>query len=115
MKAETIYVVDRVVLKPGCGREFVEAYSRDYAPTARARGMTLDRILLSPPMWFDDESNTMTALWMVQGQAEWWKSAIKGRHDPAHAAWWAGMAHLIQERSRSMAASIDDVDRLCNV
>ncbi|ANY22214.1 hypothetical protein [Gordonia terrae] len=115
MTGQTIYIVDRVVVNPGCAREFVEAYTRDYAPTARDRGMKLDRILLSPPVWFEDEANTVTATWTVDGQSQWWATAIKGRHDPAHAEWWTRVDHLIENRSRSMAAAVEDVEGLCNV
>lgn len=115
MTGQTIYVVDLVVLKSGCAKKFIEAYNREYAPTARERGMTLDRVLVSPPIWFDDESNTVTALWTLHGQEEWWKAAVKGRHDPEPAAWWTKMDSMILERSRSMAASADDVDGLNDV
>lgn len=115
MTGQIIYVVDRVVLQPGYAKDFVEAYGREYAPTARDRGMTLDRILVSPPIWFEDESNTVTVLWTLPGQAAWWKAAIEGRHDPGLAAWWTKMAYMIVERSRSMAGTVEDVDGLCDV
>ncbi|ABH00060.1 conserved hypothetical protein (plasmid) [Rhodococcus jostii RHA1] len=115
MTGQLIYVVDQVVLKPGCAKAFVDAYTHEYSPVARDRGMAFDRMLISPPIWFEDETNTVTATWTVHGQAEWWKAAVKGRHDPGPARWWAKMDPMIVERSRSMAASIDDVDGLCDV
>lgn len=50
-----VYVVDRVVTKPGCARRFVDTYLAEYAPGARDRGMTLRDVLVSPPIWFDPE------------------------------------------------------------
>ena len=115
MTGQTIYVVDHVVLKPGYAKAFVEAYTGEYAPTARERGMAFDRILISPPVWFEDETNTITATWTVEGQAAWWQAAVKGRHDPGPADWWAKMGPMIIERTRSMAASVVDVDGMCDV
>lgn len=115
MSSRTIYIVDRVVLTPGSARSFIDAYLSEYAPTARERGMTLDRLLVSPPVWVDGETNTVTATWTVPGPAQWWQAAVRGRHDPGPARWWASKAPLIVERSRSMEAAVDDVHALCDL
>lgn len=115
MSGARIHVVDRVVVEPGRAREFVDAYLQEYAPRARDAGLTLDRVLLSPPVWFEDESNTVTATWTVDGQTQWWQSAIARRFDPGVAQFWEKVAPLVSERSRSMAAGVDDVDGLCRV
>jgi len=115
MADETIYVVDRVVTKPGCARKFVDAYVTEYVPGGRRRGMTLDRILVSPPIWFDDDSNTVTVTWTVDGVGAWWEMTRRGRRDPGLGEWWSKMEELILERSRSMAAEADDVEGLTDV
>ncbi|MBH0120121.1 hypothetical protein ACWDUD_29575 [Rhodococcus sp. NPDC003382] len=115
MADETIYVIDRVVTKPGCARRFVEAYVAEYVPGGRRRGMTLDRILVSPPVWFDDDSNTVTITWTVDGVHSWWEMTRQSRRDPGLGEWWSGMDELIVERSRTMAAHADDVEGLNDV
>jgi hypothetical protein len=110
-----VYVVDRVVTQPGCARKFVDSYLADYAPGARERGMTLRDILVSPPVWFDDQSNTVTITWSLPSAQAWWEMTWKGRPDPRVGQWWAGTAKLIAERSRSVAAAADDVDGLCDL
>ncbi|MGV9709051.1 hypothetical protein ACWDTI_00090 [Gordonia sp. NPDC003424] len=115
MNDRTIYVVDQVVLQPGKGREFIDAYLSEYAPGAVDRGLTLDRVLVSPPVWLDDEPTTVTALWTVAGPAAWWHAAIRGRHDLSTVQWWESVAPLIVRRSRSMAAAAADVEGLCDV
>ena len=62
-----VYVIDAVVTRTGRAREFVDRYLAEYAPGATKRGMTLDRILVSPPIWFADESNTVTVCWELAG------------------------------------------------
>ena len=39
----------------------------------------------------------------------------QGRPDPALGPWWAGVAALIEHRSRSVATTADDVDTLCDI
>ncbi|WP_168706688.1 hypothetical protein [Gordonia paraffinivorans] len=115
MTDRTIFVVDQVALKPGAAREFVAAYLSEYAPAATQRGLTLDRILVTPPVWLDDDTNTVTATWSVPGTRAWWQAAVAARHDPAPSEWWAQMAPMIVERTRTMAADAADVEGLCDV
>ncbi len=115
MSDRTVLVIDQVVLEPGAARGFVAAYVDEYAPAAAARGMTLDRVIVSPPVWLDDGSNTVTATWSVPGPRAWWRSMIAARHDPGPTEWWAKMAPVIVDRSRSMASDVVDVDGLCDV
>ncbi|MFQ6230076.1 hypothetical protein [Nocardia sp. NPDC002869] len=115
MDDRTIYIIDRIVLRPGSARTFIEAYLSAYAPQARERGLTLDRILVSPPAWIDGETNTVTATWTVPGPKSWWAAAVSARHDPEPARWWESMAPMIVERTRSMAGHAEDVEGLCDV
>ncbi|OBK34164.1 hypothetical protein A5659_01655 [Mycobacterium sp. 1165196.3] len=110
-----VFVIDRVVTRPGCARRFVDAYLADYAPGAQARGMTLRDILVSPPIWFDDDANVITATWTLPGARAWWEMTWKGRPDPTLGEWWSRIDELITERSRTCAARADDVDGLCDV
>lgn len=110
-----VFVVDRVVTRPGCAKAFVESYLAEYAPDARRRGMTLRDVLVSPPIWFDDHANTVTITWSLPSPQAWWEMTWQGRPDPALGQWWAGVGPLIDERTRSVAAAADDVDELCDV
>lgn len=110
-----VYVIDRVVTRPGRAREFVERYLAEYAPGAVERGMTLDRLLVSPPIWFADDSNTVTVQWTVAGAQGWWEMTWKGRPDKTLGEWWASMDELVESRERTMAAAAADIDSLCDV
>lgn len=110
-----VYVVDHVVTQPGRAREFVDRYLAEYAPGARERGMTLRDILVSPPVWFTDQPNTVIIRWSLASAQAWWEMTWQGRPDPSLGAWWAEISELVQQRSRSVAAAADDVDELCNV
>ncbi|TQR86589.1 hypothetical protein D8S82_10540 [Mycobacterium hodleri] len=110
-----VYVVDRVITKPGCAKRFVDAYLAEYAPGARQRGMTLCHVLVSPPIWFDDQVNTITVTWSLPSPQAWWEMTWQGRPDPTVAQWWADVGPLIHDRSRGVAATAEDVDGLCDV
>ncbi|KUH81059.1 MULTISPECIES: hypothetical protein [unclassified Mycobacterium] len=110
-----VYVVDRVVTRPGCARRFVDAYLAEYAPGARERGMTLRDILVSPPIWFDDQSNVVTATWTLPCPRAWWEMTWKGRPDPSLGRWWQDVSEMIVERTRNVAAAAEDVDGLGSV
>ena len=110
-----VFVIDRVVTKPGCARTFIDTYLAEYAPGARTRGMTLCDVLVSPPVWLEDESNTVTITWTLPNAQAWWEMTWKGRPDPTLGEWWSRIGELVVERSRSVAATAADVDGLCDV
>lgn len=115
MTGHIIHIVDRVVVEPGHARAFVDAYRTHYVPHGLNLGMVLEGMLLSPPVWFDDESNVVTVTWTVSGSAQWWQTAIERRFDPAVTGFWAKVEPLVVERSRTMAARVEDVEEMCSV
>jgi hypothetical protein len=115
MAEPTIYIVDEVVTKPGQARGFIDRYLAEYAPGAEQRGMTLDRVLVSPPIWFTDQENTVTISWTVPGAGAWWGMTARGRHDASIREFWTAIEELVQSRSRRMMAAAADVDGLNNV
>lgn len=106
---DEVFVIDRVVTAPGCAQKFIDAYLADYAPGARDRGMTLWDILVSPPIWFDDQANVVTITWSLPSAQAWWQMTWQGRSDPTLAQWWDSTADLVIERNRSVAASPESV------
>ena len=93
----------------------VDRYLSEYAPGARARGMTLRDVLVSPPIWFDDQANTVTITWSLPSAQAWWEMTWRGRPDSTLGPWWDGIGELVDERARTVAAAADDVDSLCDV
>ncbi|MGE0216776.1 hypothetical protein [Mycolicibacterium sp.] len=110
-----VFVVDRVLTRPGQARRFIDRYLAEYAPGARERGMTLCGVLVSPPIWFDDQANTVTITWSLPSPLAWWQMTWQGRPDPALGQWWSEIDDLLAERHRSVAAAAADVDALCRL
>jgi hypothetical protein len=115
MTGHTIHIVDRVVTQPGQARAFVDAYKARYVPGARSLGMVLEGILVSPPVWLDDDSNVVTVTWTLEGSAQWWQTAIGRRFDSAFVDFWKETAPMVAERTRTMAARVEDVEEMCSV
>ena len=113
---ETIYILDQVTAKPGQAQAFLAAYMERYAPAASAeRGMTLVHRWISPPMWLEEESNTLFITWSVQGAKAWWGMSFHSRRNPAVAEFWASVEPLVEKRHRSFLSDVADVESLCNV
>ncbi|NLG48008.1 hypothetical protein [Gordonia sp. (in: high G+C Gram-positive bacteria)] len=113
--AHPIYLIDRIVVAPGAGEDFLRLYRDEYLPKAEARGIRVATILVHPPLWLDDESNTITAILTVDDVVGWWAAARAGRHDSALAAWWEGVAPLIVDRVREWAADGTELGALARV
>lgn len=112
---QTVYIIDEFVAAPGKGQELLAAYTDRYAPAAKARGMVLDRIIVSPPLWLDDASNRLTITWTVQGAGGWWGQAVQSRYDPGVAAFWPSVEPLLVSRNRHFGAAQADVEEISNV
>ncbi|PBC43213.1 hypothetical protein CJ178_17890 [Rhodococcus sp. ACPA4] len=115
MAGEKIFVIDRILTERGCGKRFVDAYTTHYVPRAQRRGMTLTNILVSPPLWIEDETNIVTITWTVDGTSGWWKMTRQGRADQESSQWWERHSALTIERSRTMAADAADIEGLSDV
>ncbi len=112
---QTVYLIDDIVAAPGKGREVLETYRTGYAPAAEARGMKLEKIIISPPMWLDEASNRLTAIWTVEGAAGWWGQAVQSRYDPGVGAFWQSLGDRIVSRTRHFGGADADVEALSNV
>ena len=109
-----VYVIDHVVTRPGRAREFGRPLSVRVRAGAAERGYDLDRLLISPPIWFADESNTVTACWELAGTGLVGDD-LKGRPDKSLGEVGRHLRELVESRTRTMASSADDVEDPCDV
>ena len=110
-----IHAIDEIVAKPGDGKAMLDDYLARYAPGARARGMVLEQVLVSPPMWLDDQSNTLSFRWSIADTGGWWQMRFVGGNDPEVIAWWAEADARAVSRRRFSAAEPADIEGLCHV
>jgi hypothetical protein len=110
-----VYVLDEITAKPGQAQAVLDVYMERYAPGARERGMVLDRVLVSPPLWLEDQPNTLHISWTVAGAPGFWNMSFQGRRNPAVKAFWDSIEPLIENRSRRFLAATSDLEVLCDV
>ena len=111
----TVYVLDEITAKPGKAEALLAAYLETYAPQAKERGMVLDRLLVSPPMWLESQSNTLHITWTIAGAPGFWAMSHRGRRDPRTKAFWDSIEPLVETRSRRFLSATADVKELCDV
>jgi L-rhamnose mutarotase len=116
MADESIYIVDQITAKPGMGRIFLDAYMQRYAAGAKERGMTLEHTWVAPPVWLEDQSNTLFIVWSVKGAKGVWDSLISSRRVPSvDDWWWKEAAPMIAARERYFLSNPSDIASLTDV
>jgi len=115
MSAQTIYVVDEFVVAPGQGEALLQEYLAGYGPGAQARGFSLDRVLVSPPLWNHHAPNTVTVSWTIDGAGAYWNTLFQSRSDEALAQWWQDFSKKVITRRRTVHAAAADLEALADV
>jgi len=110
--APRVYVIDRILAKPGQAAALARAYRERYVAAAQARGMRLELSLLSPPLMLEEQANTLLYVWSVAGAGGYWAMCFQGRQDPALQDWWREAAALIESRERLVSSDLADVATL---
>ncbi|MGH8447112.1 MAG: hypothetical protein ACREVL_17730 [Solimonas sp.] len=103
-----VYLVDRLTAKPGRAQELLRAYRERYMPGAQARGLRLQTIRLSPPLWLDGQANTLEFVWVFDGAIGFWTMTQQARLDATlQDWWWREVPELIEARERYLSADIE--------
>ena len=105
----SLHLVDRLIAKPGRAQELLRAYRERYVPGAQARGLRLERTLLSPPLWLVDQSNTLEFVWTMDGAASFWAVTLQARPDPTVQDWWREVQDLVESRERYLSAAVEEL------
>lgn len=93
-----IHILDEIVVRPGLADAYRDAYIAEYAPLAKARGMTLVSLLRTPVAEIAGAPATFFIHWTVPDARAWW--AMRVRDIDAKTDWWAGAAAMTISRRR---------------
>jgi hypothetical protein len=108
-----VYLVDQLMAKAGQAQALLQAYREHYIPGAQARGMRLEHSWVMPPLWLEQQSNTLLFVWSLRGAIDFWAASFQGRQDPAlEDWWWRQAAPLIESRQRYVAGEAADLSQL---
>lgn len=110
--APMIYLIDRMVVKPGKGREVHDAYLERFEAVATEKGMTLEHAIVAPPIWLTDpqSNNTLEFIWSFEGYGK--LAAAISYGDSSVTEWWRGIEESIESRDRSYFSTEVDVEVL---
>lgn len=108
----TIYIVDRIVTKPGEGQAMLAEYQEKIVPWGEAHGGELVSTLVAPPVWLPMDSNILTFTWKVAGVGGSW--FFDGDRGEIYDVWTDIRARVV-EQDRSYFADPADIEELCNV
>ena len=108
----TIYIIDRIVCKPGMGREVYDMYLERFESFAAERGLTLEHAVIAPPVWLIDDvsSNTLEFMWYAAGYPAFAGALTYGNDEAA--AWWADLETRTVSRDRSYFTTDADLEVL---
>lgn len=107
-----IYIVDRIVTKPGEGQAIYDEYQEKIVPWGQAHGGELLSALVAPPMWLPMDSNVLTFTWKVAGVGGCW--FFDGDRGEIYDT-WTDLRERVVEQDRSYFADPADFEELANV
>ena len=110
--APMIYLIDRMVVKPGKGREVHDAYLERLETVAVEKGMMLEHAIVAPPIWLTDaeSNNTLEFIWSFEGYGK--LAAAISYGDASVTEWWRGLEESLESRDRSYFSTEADVEVL---
>lgn len=110
--APMIYLIDRLVAKPGRGRAVYDRYLERFQAIAAEKGMALEHAIVAPPLWLTDpvSNNTLEFIWSFEGYGALAAAIAYG--DPSVTAWWRELEEQLESRDRSYFSSEADVEVL---
>jgi len=95
-----ILVIDEVWPLTGMVETYRDAYLADYAPAARRRGMTLEAVLLTPPLVLAEGGNRLTFVWSIPDASGFWP--VRFADEDTKHAWWDRSAAMTHRQERTL-------------
>lgn len=111
-----IYIVDRLVAKPGEGKAVLDDFMANMKPLMEGAGWTFKRATVAPALWLDTDSNIIEIEWTMPDivQAAWAYSSGT-RYNPVYVQWWASIRDRLVSNDRVYSASESYMEVLNNV
>lgn len=100
-----IYIVDRLVTKPGEGKAVYDNFMENMKPLIEGAGWKFKRATVAPAMWLDTDSNIIEIEWtMADIVQEAWAYSSGTRYNPEYVQWWAEIRDQLVSNSRVYSA-----------
>lgn len=100
-----IYIVDRLVTKPGEGKAVYDNFMENMKPLIEGAGWKFKRATVAPAMWLDTDSNIIEIEWtMADIVQEAWAYSSGTRYNPEYVQWWTEIRDQLVSNSRVYSA-----------
>lgn len=111
-----IYIVDRLVTKPGEGKAVYDDFMANMKPLIEGAGWKFKRATVAPAMWLDTDSNIIEIEWtMADIVQEAWAYSSGTRYNPEYVQWWSTIRENLVSNDRVYSASESYMEVLNNV
>jgi len=101
-RAEPVWVVDDIVVKPGCQKEVLDLFTSEYAPYAKARKLELVDQFLLPPIERPQDSSRILFIWRYVSLDDLWQARYGEENDDRLSAFWGKLDECIVSRTRDL-------------
>lgn len=100
-----VYIVDRLVTKPGEGKAVYDNFMENMKPLIEGAGWKFKRATVAPAMWLDTDSNIIEIEWtMADIVQEAWAYSSGTRYNPEYVQWWTEIRDHLVSNSRVYSA-----------
>ncbi|WP_282191834.1 hypothetical protein [Adlercreutzia caecimuris] len=111
-----IYIVDRLVAKPGEGKAVLDDFMANMKPLIEGAGWRFKRATVAPAMWLDTDSNIIEIEWtMADIVQEAWAYSSGTRYNPEYVQWWTDIRDRLVSNDRVYSAPEGYMEVLNNV
>ncbi|WP_302961964.1 hypothetical protein [uncultured Adlercreutzia sp.] len=111
-----IYIVDRLVTKPGEGKAVYDDFMATMKPLIEGAGWKFKRATVAPAMWLDTDSNVIEIEWtMADIVQEAWAYSSGTRYNPDYVQWWTDIRDRLVSNDRVYSAPESYMEVLNNV
>lgn len=111
-----IYIVDRLVAKPGEGKAVLDDFMANMKPLIEGAGWRFKRATVAPAMWLDTDSNIIEIEWtMGDIVQEAWAYSSGTRYNPEYVQWWTDIRDRLVSNDRVYSAPEGYMEVLNNV
>lgn len=92
-----IYIVDRLVTKPGEGKAVYDSFMENMKPLMEEGGWKFKRASVAPAIWLDTDSNIIEIEWTMDDIVQQaWAYTSATRSKPEYVQWWTEIRdHLV--------------------
>ena len=105
-RSEPVWVVDDIVVKPGCQQQVIDLFTGEYADYAKERKLELENMFLLPPLERPNDVSRILFIWRYVSLDDLWEARYGEENDDRLTALWGRLDTLIVSRTRDLGRKV---------